>query len=146
MLCAILWFLIELYHNKTQTNKLKKSFLVGLFLMLFDFVVENSGKIAGLWEGYNSLFFVLYVPAEVMILCLVGGMAWALYLPERFDEVHSICDILLFSIFGALGEFILIKNGILAYMGGWTSIHAFMGYAVTWIILHALNYRIIKMK
>lgn len=51
----------------------------------------------------------------------------ALYLPKRFDKVYSICDILLLSTFGALGEFILVKNDILAYMGGWTSIHAFMG-------------------
>lgn len=141
---AVLWFLVEIYYEKPDVSRIKKAFLIGLFLMLFDFLVENSGKVLGLWEGYQSLQFILFVPIEVVILCFFGGTAWSLYLPKKFNIDYTVYDIVIFSTFGALGEFILIKNGILAYMNCWTSLHAAIGYAITWIILHLLNYKILK--
>jgi len=145
-ICGVGWFLIELNLYKGDSSLIKKALLIGLFLMIFDFLVENSGKILGFWETYESSYFVLFVPIEIMILCLLGGAAWALYLPKKFNKLYSFFDILLFSFFGALGEFIIMKNNLMSYGGGWTSYYAFMGYAITWIILHFLNYRVIKEK
>ncbi len=111
-----------------------------IFLLLFDLVVENSGRLLGLWEVYGSIYFIGAVPIEVMALALVGGTAWALYQPSDFNKVYSIVDISLFSLFGTLGEYVLLTKGLMVYSGGWTTVHAVMGYALTWVILHFLVY------
>ena len=139
---ALVWFAYE-YMQGTNRKQLNAAFEIGLFLMLFDFAVENIGAILGLWEVTQSLFKVVYVPIEIMALTLIGGTAWALAQPKKFNKINSVLDILLFSVFGALGEFLLIKNGIMAYSGGWTSIHAFIGYFITWNILHYLRYNVV---
>jgi hypothetical protein len=146
VVCGIGWFLVEFNKHKEKKSIIKKALMIGLFLMVFDFAVENTGKVFGLWETHESLFFVLYVPIEIMILCTFGGAAWALYLPENFDKTHAFLDILVFSFFGALGEFIIMKNNLMSYGNGWTSYHAFIGYAITWMILHFINYKVIKVK
>jgi ABC-type polysaccharide transport system permease subunit len=71
-------------------------------------------------------------------------MAWALYLPKKFRLSYSLFDILFFSFFGALGEALLIKNGLMVYTGGWTTTHAFFGYFVTWVILHTIRYKVLE--
>lgn len=139
---SILWLGLEVYQKK---GDVKKGMQIGLFLVVFDFVVQNIGKMMGLWESYKSSFMVMAVPIEVMLICCIGGTAWALYLPKKFNLVHTVCDILIFSFFGSLGEFLLINGGLLKYSGGWTSIHAFFAYMVTWIILHTLKYKVIRM-
>jgi hypothetical protein len=141
---ALIWFVYEYLHKKDKTL-LNAAFEIGLFLMIFDFAVENIGAILGLWEVTQSLFKVIYVPIEIMALTLIGGCAWAMAQPKAFNKINSALDILLFSVFGALGEFLLIKNGIMFYSGGWTSIHAFLGYFITWNILHYLRYNIVPL-
>lgn len=141
---ALVWFVYEYVHgiNKKELNS---AFEIGLFLMLFDFAVENLGAVFGLWEVTESLFKVIHVPIEIMALTLIGGTAWALAQPKKFNKINSALDILLFSVFGAVGEFLLIKNGIMFYSGGWTSIHAFLGYFITWNILHYLRYNVVPL-
>lgn len=141
---ALVWFLIEIKINWKDKKEIKKALMMGLFLMIFDFIFENSGFYLGLWKSSYSLFFVLSVPIEIMGVTLFGGTAWALYLPRKFNKIYTISDILVFSIFGALGEFILIRNGIMTYLGGWTSLYAFFSYMLTWIILHTLRYKVLK--
>jgi len=115
---------------------------IGFFLMVFDFAVENAGASLGLWHVVESGLFVLAVPIEIMLLALFGGTAWALAQPKKFSRINSALDIALFSVFGMIGEFLLIKNGIMEYSGGWTSLHALAGYVITWCILLFVRYRV----
>jgi hypothetical protein len=142
VLSAILWFFLE-YLTGVKQKDLNAAFEIGLFLMLFDFAVENIGGLMDLWQVTQTAFHVIFVPIEIMALTLIGGTAWALAQPKKFNKINSALDILLFSIFGAAGEFLLIKNGMMFYSGGWTSIHAFLGYFITWSILHYLRYKIV---
>jgi len=152
--CAIGWFVIELYIEKPDLKRLKRALYVGIFLLVYDFAFENSGTLLGLWYSSNSLIpvcvpvestYVACVPIEVMMVTLFGGAAWALYIPRKFKLTYSILDILLISTFGALGEFILIQYGLMHYLLWWTSLHAFISYMGTWIILHFVNYKILEL-
>jgi len=136
--CAVGWLAIEV-RGKSQKD-LGRAIEIGIFLMIFDFIVENIGKVLGLWETYNSIFFVGAVPIEVMLLALAGGTAWALYQPHRFYGVYTFVNILIFATFGTIGEYIIAEKGLMVYMGGWTSLHAFFGYVLTWMILHSIVY------
>jgi len=142
VLSSIAWLLYEYSHGVKQAV-LNAASGIGLFLMLFDFIVENVGAFFGLWQVGTSALFVIFVPIEIMALCLIGGTAWALAQPKKFSRMDSVLDIMLFSAFGTLGEFLLIKNGIMTYSGGWTSIHAFIGYFITWCLLHYLRYKVV---
>jgi len=140
------WFLIEVKLNWNNKTRIKKALLIGLFLMIFDFVFENLGILdtfLGHWQSFHSLFFVLYVPIEIIFITLLGGAAWALYLPRKFNIFYSIGDVLLFSTYGMVGEYILNSSGIMYYRGGWIP-NEFIGYMVTWIILHVLAYKVVK--
>lgn len=136
--CATGWLVIELRDH--EGKDIGKAVEVGVFLMVFDFVVENLGGIAGLWRSYNSTYLVLAVPIEIMLLAFIGGTAWALYQPRGFNWLYSFADVGVFALYGTIGEYILGTKGLLIYMGGWTSLHAFLGYAATWVILHSLVY------
>ncbi|MEE9594753.1 MAG: hypothetical protein V3V92_05070 [Candidatus Hydrothermarchaeales archaeon] len=138
VVCALGWLVIELRDRKDKN--VRKAVEIGTFLMLFDFLVENAGKLVGLWESHNSAYFLLAVPIEVMLLALMGGTAWALYQPKRFNRSYTLVDVAIFATFGALGEYIIGTKGLIIYMGGWTSFHAFLGYALTWTILHSIVY------
>lgn len=141
---AVAWFVLEFYAWKDHMERVKKAVLVGLFLMLFDFVVENSGAIFGLWMTHDSLFAIGIVPIEIMLVCLIGGTAWALYLPRKFDAVHSIVDILVFAFFGAMGENLLGLAGLMSYYQWWNFGWAVLAYALTWAILHFVKYKVVK--
>ncbi len=142
--CAVAWFLIELYFEKPSSQRIRKAITLGLFLMVYDFLFENSGTVFDLWRSSDSIFFVWTVPVEVMVLCLFGGAAWYLYIPREFNRTYSVLDIALISTFGALGEYILIQNGLMHYYLWWTSLHALASYTFTWIILHFVRYSIIR--
>jgi hypothetical protein len=79
---------------------------VGAFLLVFDFILVNSGWLLGLWYT-KSQFAVGVVPLQVMGIAFFGGTAWALYLPRKFNLWHS-ADCLVFASFGGLGERLLI--------------------------------------
>jgi len=143
LLLAILWLAAELRFDSSGKN-IKNAFLIGLALMAFDFLVENIGGFLGYWRTHGSVFPLGFVPLEIMLLCVVGGMSWALYLPRRLSLWYSLIDIVFFSFFGSLGEALLIKNGLLGYMGGWGSVNAFLGYLVTWIMLHVVRYKVLE--
>lgn len=141
--CACGWFFLQRKRHPVRSET-RSAIYVGLFLMVFDFIVENAGGFLGLWKTYGSILPIYFVPVEIMMLCLVGGTAWALYLPKKFNWNYSILDIVFFSLFGAIGEAVLMHNSLIAYTGGWTSVHAFFGYLVTWIILNFMRYRVFK--
>ncbi|MBI4176546.1 MAG: hypothetical protein HY518_05050 [Candidatus Aenigmarchaeota archaeon] len=47
---------------KKKKNMIKEAVLLGLFLMAFDWVVENAGAVAGLWTTHRSVYPVWFVP------------------------------------------------------------------------------------
>ncbi len=140
---AFIWFLYETAKKKKRSI-IKPALLLGVFLMVFDFMVENLGFFAGFWTSPRSIFPVIAVPIEIMALTFMGGYAWGMHLPLKFDRAYMLFETLIFGFFGALGEYLLILNGMMIYRGGWTSIHAFFGYVGTWIILFGVWYKVIR--
>lgn len=143
--CAFVWLLAEMKLRRNW-RMLKKAFLVGLFLLVFDFLVQNGGWLTGLWETHRSAFTIGIVPIEIMALCLIGGTAWALYLPAKYDRLHTFMDILVFAVYGAFGEYLLRVHGLMSYYGWWNAGWAFLSYAITWVILHYLRYKVVRVQ
>jgi hypothetical protein len=136
LVSALAWFGLEARDNPGRISSAMK---VGAFLLVFDFIFENSGWLAGLWFT-TSQFHVGVVPLQVMGIAFFGGAAWALYLPRRFNLWHSVVDCLVFATFGAVGEYLLIGQVLFVYQQWWTSYDAFAAYFLTWVILHYVRY------
>ncbi|MBN2095231.1 MAG: hypothetical protein JW727_04230 [Candidatus Aenigmarchaeota archaeon] len=139
LVIATLWLIYELMQPEKR-RILKPALTLGFFLMALDFILQNLGFYAGLWSSPNSVFTVLAVPIEIMALALIGGSAWALHLPDRPDHEYISIEIMIFSVFGAIGEHLLILNGMMAYSGAWTAVHAFFGYVIVWMVLFQVWY------
>jgi len=140
---AVMWFAYE--YNKNKRFDLVRAFSLGIFLMFFDWFVETFGLFAGQWRTAGSLLTIgPVVPIEIMLLCLFGGAAWAMHFPKKFSLKYVAGDTLIFAFFGTLGEYLMQLNGLMIYMGGWTSYHAFVGYAITWLLMSYAWYRVIK--
>jgi hypothetical protein len=135
---AVVWFGLEARESR---GRLASGMKVGAFLLVFDFIFENSGWLAGLWYT-KSQVAVGVVPLQVMGIAFFGGTAWALYLPRRFNLWHSFLDCLVFGFFGALGEKLLIGQVLFVYQQWWTSYDAFVAYFLTWVVLHYVRYRV----
>ncbi len=137
------WLLYEYMKNKTL---IKKALMFGLFLMVFDWIVENIGAMLGFWISTNSLLFVAAVPIEIMLLATLGGAAWVHQFPKKLNWIYTLGDALIFASFGMIGEYLLKANNQMIYMGGWTSLHAFVGYFGTWILISLVWYKVISKK
>lgn len=138
-------FALAYHYNKEKTIP-QRAFILGMFLLIFDFIFENSGDVLGFWNTYGSIFFIGAVPIEIMILIILGGTAWAMHLPKKFNKNFLIAESTLFGFYGALGEYLLFLNGLMVYKGGWNSIYAFFSYFFTWIILFLVWYKVINKK
>ena len=99
LVSALVWFGLEARENRGRITGATK---VGAFLLVFDFIFENSGWLAGLWYT-KSEFHVGVVPLQVMGIAFFGGAAWALYLPRKFNLWHSVVDCIVFATFGGSG-------------------------------------------
>lgn len=139
---TLIWFIYETIKKK-KAHMIKYAVLLGLFLMIFDFIVENLGFFSGLWTSPHSVFSVISVPIEIIFLTFLGGYSWGMHLPPKFHKIYAISESLIFGFFGALGEYLLIMNGMMVYTNGWTSFHAFLGYFGTWLILFYVWYDVI---
>ncbi len=135
---ALVWFGLEARENRGRISSALK---VGAFLLIFDFIFENSGWVERLWYT-TSEFHVGVVPLQIMGIAFFGGAAWALYLPRKFNLWHSVSDCLVFAAFGALGERLLIGQVLFVYQQWWTSYDAFIAYFLTWVILHYVRYHV----
>jgi len=149
---SMLLFLLE--QQKSTRSNLEIALIVGSFLLTFDFAFENVGTLLfGYWGTSGSSLFVLAVPIEVMLTCFLGGAAWSLYVmsvhaffisrlqghfngPLRLYLI--LLDLFFFGVGGAVAEWCLIQRGVMHYDNGWTSIHAFIAYFATWLMLHIL--------
>lgn len=148
-----LLFFVECYKNTGASYNFKAAIILGVFLTVFDFIVENVGNLFGFWNCNGSSLFILSVPIEVMFACLIGGITWSLFvlsteskLRIRFKSRYSkslstsliILDVLFFGVGGSSAEWCLIQRGLMRYSNGWTSFHAFLAYSATWTILHSI--------
>ena len=143
IIAAFLWLFYEIVKKKEKPI-IKQALLLGLFLMVFDFIVENIGFFSGFWTSPQSIFPVISVPIEIIILTFVGGCAWSMHLPLKPSKLFMAFEVLIFGFFGALGEYLFILNNMMIYKDGWASIYAFFSYIVTWIILFAVWYKVVR--
>ena len=139
VLSACGWLAFEVVATRPGARRIGRALLLGLFLSAFDFLVETLGGVFGLWTTHYSALPLGFVPAEIALLCLVGGTAWALYIPKKMGLAGAAVDVFVFAFFGALGEALLIEAGLMRYAGGWNSWLAFAAYAVTFALLHAVH-------
>ena len=141
---AVVFLAFELLLWRLEPGRVWRAVWVGVFLMLLDFMVQMTGWLFGLWSVGGSMFQIGAVPIEIMLITLLGGTAWALYLPRSFDRLHTLMDILVFATYGTLGEHLLRIAGLMVYKQWWGWPHAFAAYALTWMILHYFRYRVVR--
>lgn len=135
------WFLLEHnLHKEVSPSRVEWAAYLGIFLMAVCFLFHYGGALLGLFGTSHSSYPILNVPLELMLAFLFGGAALYIYLPRRFDPIFSLMDITLFAFLGAIGEAILIRNGMMAYSAWWTPAHAFAAYACIWVVLHWVKY------
>ena len=134
-----------LYRNKLK-SLWKSALLLGIFLMVFDWVVENIGAKLNFWYSYTSVFFVLAVPIEIMIAALLGGFGYAMFLPKKWNWKYVSLTSLIFAFGGMLGENTLRSKGFMSYSGGWTPVHAFAAYFLVWTLLNIVWYFVLERK
>jgi hypothetical protein len=110
----------------------------GIFLFVFDFVVENLGAIYGFWISKNSYLFILAVPIEVILTYIFGGAAWAMMTRFlKWNKKIIIISLILWSIGGTIGEYYLNSVNFMEYGNAWQSIpHALIAYLITFLILY----------
>jgi len=143
---AIIWFLFELSITKEKKMKyLKIAVLIGIFLMIFDFMIENLGGSYGYWRTIDSSFFVFFVPIEIMLTCIFGGAGWSFFISKNNNKFFILVNLIIWSIGGVVGEAFLISIEFMNYGNGWFSIpHAFVSYFFTFALLYLINYSLIK--
>lgn len=129
---AFVWLAVQLFQSK---KNLLPALLSGAFLASFDWVIENLGSIFGYWQSVNSNFFLILVPFEVTLAAFLSGTALILLLkPIKMNMKSRLVLSVVLAVGGALGEFFLTQYDLLQYLNGWTSIHAFFAYLITWLL------------
>ncbi|MEM2175041.1 MAG: hypothetical protein QXI58_05415, partial [Candidatus Micrarchaeia archaeon] len=72
--------------KKLKKNDIKEINLrgikVGIFLLIFDFIFENSGLLLGFWHTTGSYFQIFAVPIEVMGIAFLAGFTYAILFKE----------------------------------------------------------------
>lgn len=141
LIAASGWFALEYRINPKFA---RRALLWGLGLAMVDFVVENFGASVGLWFTRQSILFLGAVPTEVSLLAIIGGAAWMMRQPPKIDWKYLAVDAAVFAIGGAVGEWLLIQNGIMRYTPLWNSWFAFAAYFIIWLIGNWIWYRFIR--
>lgn len=144
-LAAVVWFCFEYRNNEGDKKRIIKALKIGLILVAANLLVNYYfGFVKGAYIiGQNSLFFILGNPIELLAASFLGGAAWFLRVPKKFDKIYSALDVLTLAFFGMLAEVMLIGNDLLTYITV-DSLNAFLTYALIWTILHFVYYKILK--
>ena len=139
LVMAVGWLAYELWSNKPGLKSLAFPFLVGISLLVMDLIINYVGLLWNLYTITPTSFTILADPLQLPLIALVGGMAYALHLPKRFDFVYTSTDVLLIGFFGTITERMLNINGIMDYISvNW--VNAFLTYAFVWLVLHMVYY------
>jgi len=150
LLSSAVWFAFEIIVRKPTAKEVASAALAGAILTAIFFVYENAGTHFGLWtfEGRAVEFPLLNLgdfiaPTELLGACFIGGAAWYFYLPKKFEAWHSALDIFSFTVYGAVGEFVLQSAGLLLYHPGWGFTAAVASYFVICVTMHAVRYGVL---
>lgn len=127
---------------RPNADTLKKAVILGLFLALADFVFENWGAQAGLWTSFGSPLFLWAVPIQVVLIAILAGMAYHLVIRPRADALYVVSTSLLIAMIGVGIEGLLLDYQLLAYAGGWSSVHAMASYFVMFVVLNWVNLKL----
>ena len=138
-ICGSLRLVVAPKNSKERRSTLARAAKMGLFLFAFDFVFENLGLVLGYWNTSGSVFQAGAVPVEVMVIAATAGYAYAMIFPRRFGWEMGFFTSLLIAAAGTAIEAMLNSFGVLAYTGGWTSMHALVAYFGTFFLMHRLN-------
>ncbi|MEM3399405.1 MAG: hypothetical protein QXP42_01095 [Candidatus Micrarchaeia archaeon] len=134
------WFLVEAYRNlrnRIVLNALVFGFVVSCIL----FAMEEMARWLKLWSLYGGSFLFFGIPAELVAVYFFCSVAWALYIPRKFDWGHSIIEVVMVGFLLTLVEYILGWQWmIVGYGAGWTSAHTFIKYLVLLSLCHCLWY------
>jgi hypothetical protein len=126
------------FRIRDQSRVLK----LGLFLAFFDFAFENLGAFANLWVSKQSVFPILAVPAEIFVVALLAGGAYALIFPPKFDLKTAALVAVPIAIAGTLIEALMISQGALEYSAPWTPYLALPAYWSAFILVGYANSRL----
>ena len=128
--------------DRIKKETYNRAFKLGLFLVIFDFIFENAGLLAGYWYTSGSVLQLGAVPIEVVGIAFCAGYAYSLLFKEKYQKFNweiGFFTSLLIAVVGTLIEAILVSQGVLTYTGGWTSMHALISYFITFFIMHKVN-------
>lgn len=138
-ICGSLRLIIAPKVSRERKAVLSRAVKMGLFLFAFDFIFENLGLILGYWSTSGSLLQLGAVPIEVAVIASTAGYAYAMVFPRKFGWETGFFTSLLIAAAGTAIEAMLNSFGVLAYTGGWTSMHAFVAYFGTFFMMHKVN-------
>lgn len=113
---------------------------LGLFLAIFDWVVENLGEIFGLWYSKGSVFWLRAVPLEVFLTCICVGTVYYMLFTKWEDLGIGVLSSLCIAVIGMVVERELIRLDNLVYWN-WNSIAALIAYFITFLILYKVKDR-----
>lgn len=149
-LASIILFLVQ-QRKPNSRNRTAFCIGVGIFLAFFDLVFENVGSYSVFWVSSQSVFRVSAAPLEVIVACVFGGAAWAMFsLSVRNDSLKGetkpllssfgliVLDTAFFAIGGTLAEQFLVLAGAMRYSNGWSWPHALISYLTTWLVLNII--------
>ncbi|MBU5557774.1 MAG: hypothetical protein KQA33_01725, partial [Candidatus Aenigmarchaeota archaeon] len=128
------------YFWKADRMKIKAAMCVGILLSIFDFILENAGKVTGYWESLQGSFYIGFVPIEIMFITFFGGIMWSMMLPKERNDRFSVVFILVSILYGTFLESKLVDIGLFAYSNGWTSFHALAVYSMIIFLMHETFY------
>jgi hypothetical protein len=136
---ALLFFTYAVWDTRKERFYIFPYFILGVFLLIFDFFVETVGGFLNFWVSRESIFPFGFVPLEVMVMAVFGGTAWVTQVRKLKGISQYLYFILFWTTGGAFGEQILLFNGMMEYRTGWNLYLAWIAYLITWIILIAMT-------
>lgn len=122
--------LLLCFAYSVDTGRKNPSALMGgIYLVMLDFVVERLNVLFGpLWLADKSIHLLqVGQPAEVPLIALFGGTFLCNLLPR---ERHIFFITLIFGLFGAIAERVLVSNGLLRWLNNWGCLHVFLMYLI----------------
>ena len=96
---------------------LKPAIIMGLALVVIDFIVESAGAVMGLWQvnPETSVFMAGFVPLEVLGIAFFAGATYYYILAPKTDFKRMVFTALMISTAGMVLENELIAANHITY-------------------------------
>ena len=124
-----------------KPKRVRSALLLGLFLALLDFAVQNLAAYKNLWYSSGSLLFLGAVPVEVFLIAILAGFTYRLVFCKGFDVKFAFASSLFIASVAVGLEALLISERLLAY-GSWNSWYGLGSYFTVFFVLNYLNSKI----